>query len=57
MPWTQEEERVLSQLYAEGRGASSMVKTLERSRGAIQARLKKLNLLEESSSEDESVVR
>ena len=57
MPWTQEEESVLSQLYAEGRGASSMVKTLERSRGAIQSRLKKLNLLEESSSEDESVDR
>lgn len=57
MPWTQEEESVLSQLYTEGKSSSTMITALERSRGAIQSRLKKLNLLEESSSEEESVGR
>lgn len=57
MPWTQEEVRVLSQLYTEGKSSSAMIKTLERSRRTIRARLKKLKLLVESNSEEESVGR
>ena len=46
-PWTEEEDRTLREEYAGGVTISEMALTHGRTRGAVESRLKKLNLLPE----------
>jgi F-box protein 18 (helicase) len=43
-PWTSEEDRMLMELFHDGKSAKQLAKILERTTGGIIARIKKLNL-------------
>ena len=43
-PWTEEEERLLRKLHGEGKTVTELVGILQRNKGAIRSRLRKLNL-------------
>ncbi len=47
-PWSRDEDKKLRQFYLDGAGESKLVKIFGRGKGAIQSRLMKLGLLNES---------
>ena len=46
MPWTTEEDDKLEFLYCEGKKVNEMALILERKKGAIESRIKKMGLKE-----------
>jgi DNA-binding CsgD family transcriptional regulator len=47
MPWTEEEEKQLVELFREGKSLAQIARIHKRKRGAIRTRLKKLGLMRE----------
>lgn len=50
LPWSKEDEKILAQLFKDGKTLAQLSKSMQRQEGAIKARLLKLGLIESAAA-------